>query len=185
MGDVAIYLYMDSSPQHLGGREMMAISMEILDLTGVLPFERKLLPVMSLARDFLDSHGKAVALLWATFLLVGPTYEQMARFLDNVVSVCSDMGAERLVAVAPDHLSDFFDIFLGMPGKPHRAALLPMALQAPGWNHGWDIIMKRGLQSLAWFPSCFLRRRKLAGRRLHEGLRQGLVHARAGSAFIS
>ena len=154
MGDVAIYLYMDSSPQHLGGREMMAISMEILDLTGVLPFERKLLPVMSLARDFLDSHGKAVALLWATFLLVGPTYEQMARFLDNVVSVCSDMGAERLVAVAPDHLSDFFDIFLGMPGKPHRAALLPMALQAPGWNHGWDIIMKRGLQSLAWFPSC-------------------------------
>ena len=151
LNNVVIYLYMDSSPQHYGN-EMYAVSMEILDLDGVLPFERKLLPLLSLSRDFLDSAGKATALCWIAFLLVGPTFEQMAKFLDRVVSVCSDMGAERLVALSPDLLTDFCDIFLGMPGNPLRTSLLPLAMQAPGWCHGWDIILKRGLQMLAWFP---------------------------------
>ena len=154
LNNVIIYLYMDSSPQHLAGVEMFAVSMEIFDLCGNLPFERKLLPLISLSRDFLDSAGKATCLCWIAFLLVGPTYDQMARFLGSVISICSDMGPERLIARSADMLSDFCDIFLGMPGMPHRRSLMPLALSAPGWCHGWDVILKRGLHSLSWFPSC-------------------------------
>ena len=119
---------------------MFAVSMEVFDLEGQLPFERRLLPLLSLSRDFLDSIGKATALCWLAFLLVGPTYEQMARFLDSVISVCSDMGPERLIPLCSDLLSDFCDIFLGMHNMPLRRSLLPLALQAPGWCHGWDIV---------------------------------------------
>ena len=98
---------MDSSPQHLAGVEMFEVSIEIFDLDGNLPFERKLLPLLSLSRDFLDSIGKATALCWLAFLKVGPTYDQMARFLGCVISICSDMGPERLIARSADILSNF------------------------------------------------------------------------------
>ena len=151
--DVVIYLYLDSSPQHLGD-ELFACSMEILDMTGKLPFDRKLLPLVSLPRDFLDAAGKVYALIWIVWLLCGPDIQQVTRFLNSVICVTTDMGTERLIARYPDVLNEFYTLLLNVPSSQAvRPSLLPMALQAPGWCHGWDTIMKRGLLSQCWFPS--------------------------------
>ena len=62
------------------------------------------------------------------------------------------MGTERKLARFPDILAPFFELILGRPVVvPDRQFLFPIALSAPGWNHGWDIVIRRGLASLLWF----------------------------------
>ena len=135
------------------GYELVAASFEMWDRREVLPFQRKLMPLISLPRDYLDSTGKTMALVWVIFLLTGPHYDDCRSFCDRIVSVTTDMGTERLLARMPDCLNDFYYIFLGIAvGKPPRAFLMPIAVQAAGWCHGWDIILKRGLKQLIWFP---------------------------------
>ena len=34
---------------------------------------------------------------------------------------------------------------------PQRLFMFDYALATPGWNHGWDIVLKRSLASLSWF----------------------------------
>jgi len=149
---VSIFVYLDSSPQKLG-YEMFACSIEILDMHGVLPFKRQLLPLIALSRQHLDARGKIFAFLWLVWLCFGPTVESVTRFLGSVVCICSDMGAERKIARSHDVLGEFFSEMLRVQTVQQdvRESLLPLALQAPGWNHGWDIVMKRGLLSLPWF----------------------------------
>ena len=40
-------------------------------------------------------------------------------------------------------------------GLPQRRFTFDFALQCPGWMHSWDVIIKRCLSSLSWFPSFF------------------------------
>ena len=152
---ISIYMYIDSSPQ-LMGCEMFAASFEVFDPTGQLPFERKLMPIIYLSREYLDVAGKTLASIWVIFLLVGPDYATVSKFCSRVVAICTDMGTERLIARATNMLPDFYDLILNVKipaAPPHCTYLFPFAVQAPGWNHGWDIVLKRGLASLSWFPA--------------------------------
>ena len=152
--NIGIYIYLDSSPQILGC-EMFAASFEVLDPSGVWPFQRKLLPLVALDRDFLDSIGKTYAILWVIWLVAGPNYSDVARFCSAVICICSDMGTERLIARMADCLIDFYELILDIKVKDElpRSSLFPLALQSPGWNHGWDVVLKRGLKSLSFFPA--------------------------------
>ena len=152
--DIDIFIYLDSSPQ-VCGQELFAASFELWDRHGQVPFARKLMPLVALMRDYLDAAGKAIALLWCIFLLVGPCPEQLIRFCDRVRCIVTDMGTERLIARCVDCLPEFFSIMLGVSTLelPDRSHLFPLALQSPGWMHGWDVILRRGLASLSFFPA--------------------------------
>ena len=46
----------------------------------------------------LDARSKTLALLFQIWLLVGPSAEEMIRFLSRVRCSLTDMGTERLMA---------------------------------------------------------------------------------------
>ena len=138
------------------GCEMLAASLEVFDPAGQLPFVRKLMPIIYLSRDYLDTFGKTLATIWVIFLLVGPDHDTVANFCSKVIAICTDMGTERLIARHSDFLPDFYALILNVrlpPTVTLRSSLFPLAMQSPGWNHGWDIVLKRGLGSLSWRPT--------------------------------
>ena len=117
-------------------------------------WERRLLPLISLDRDYLDQIGKSLALLWIIFLIVGPSAEQVIRFCDRVRCIVSDMGTERKNATMPCMIQEFFVCCIGVQVPALRRRLLfPMCIPSPGWQHGWDLILMRGLRGLGWFPA--------------------------------
>lgn len=103
---IDIYLYIDSSPQW-HGEELFASSFEVWDRSGDLPWCRRLMPVVSLERDFLDGRGKTFALLFQIWLLVGPRPCEVRRFCRRVRCIVTDAGTERLVANFGDVLPYF------------------------------------------------------------------------------
>ena len=147
----SVSLYVDSSPQWKG-QELFAAS---VDYYSTATHERRLLPVIHLPRDFLDLDGKALALLWQLWLMVGPTFTEMRRYLGLIRCVVTDMGTERLLADAPDLLPEFF-AQLGGTGDPSRypreVRLFPAAVQVQGWKHCMDLLIRRGLSSMLFFP---------------------------------
>ena len=46
-------------------------------------------------------------MLWALFLVVGPSYDMMAWVLSLIVSTTTDMGTELLLVETPDVLNAF------------------------------------------------------------------------------
>ena len=149
---ISIFLYVDSSPQSRG-EEMFASSFEVSDQR--LPWSRELMPVLSLERHMLHARSKTLALLFQIWLLVGPSAEEMIRFLSRVRCILTDMCTERLMANMVDCLPELFQL-MGAPaqGLPRRTHTFDLCLQSPGWMHQWDVILKRGFSSLSWFPSC-------------------------------
>ena len=151
---IDVYLYVDSSPQW-HGEEMLATSFEIWDRRGQLPWQRRLMPLVSLERDFLDSIGKTIALVWQIWLLVGPSPLEVIRFCSRVRCIVTDCGTERLLANIVDVVPDMLAA-MGSPLAEHvveRERTFEHAIQSPGWMHGWDVVLRRGLSSLHWFPS--------------------------------
>lgn len=145
-----IYLFADASPQWRG-LEMFAASMDIQDGQAIL---RRLLPVLSLDRVQLDALGKVMALLWQVFLVCGPSYKVLKTFLRRVRAVVTDMGTERKMANFADCLPRFYSALdMGFSPPPSDGDLLPRALQIPGWKHLWDVVIRRALSSLSYFPS--------------------------------
>ena len=112
------------------------------------------MPLVALGRDFLDAAGKTLALLWAIFLLVGPAWSAVRRFCNMVKVILTDMGTERLIHSQPDVLSDFYELMLCTKvACPVQLRMFPNALSMPGWQHGWDLMLRRSLCSLPFFPS--------------------------------
>ena len=85
--------------------------------------------------------GKLAGLVWQLFLVLGMT--RLRAFCDAVLSVTTDMGTERLLATADDHLQLMLRHF-GCPEKflpPHVGGkLFRFALHIRGWRHTWDLI---------------------------------------------
>jgi len=149
---IDIYIYLDSSPQ-IRGEELFAASFELRDIQGHFPWERRLFPLVSLHGDFMDAIGKAVGLLWMIFLLVGPCHDDVINCCNRVRCIVSDMGTERKIATLADLVPEFYSVMLGR-SELHIAVcsrLFPVCIASPGWMHGWDIILQRGLRSLTWF----------------------------------
>jgi hypothetical protein len=70
-------------------------------------------------------------------LMVGPTYTALRKFCNNVRSVTTDFGVERLVACSVDIVPAFCHHF-GIPLPANwksQPFLFPLALATAGWRH--------------------------------------------------
>lgn len=149
---VNLYLFADASPQWRG-LEMYASSFDLVDGDNIV---HKLFPLVALDKSFQDATGKCLALLWQVFLIVGPSYAMVSLFLRRVRSLTTDQGVERLLADFPLVLPAFFrlvDPAFQAQRVTADALLFPRALAVPGWLHLWDLLIRRGLESLDFFPS--------------------------------
>ena len=142
------YLWSDSSPQWRG-REFCASSFDTYE-NGTL--ERWLLPCLALVRGQTTAVFKTLALLWQILLMVGA--ENVQAFCRSVRALTTDMGTERKLARAPIAiLQNFFrhlgsNIFVATDSP----WLFPNALQVPGWKHGIDLLLRRGLWLMPFIP---------------------------------
>ena len=88
--------------------------------------------------------------------MIGPCMAAMKWFCSRVRSITTDMGVERGIASSPNCLPELF--FWMKPTCPQASdqscplELFPRCLQMPGWKHTWDLLIRRGLSSLAFFP---------------------------------
>lgn len=149
---INIYLYADASPQWRG-LELYASSFDLFDGSR---FQHKLFPMVSLDKEFGDAAGKCLALLWQVFLMVGPSYEVLRFFCRRVRSITTDQGVERFLADFPAALPDFFRLVDPKFKAPQEDGdvdfLFPRALAVPGWMHLWDLLIRRGLEMLSFWP---------------------------------
>ena len=66
------------------------------------------------------------------------------------------MGTERKLARLHDLVPEFYNVMLECKVQVEaRLYLFPIAVASPGWMHGWDVVLQRGLSSLSFF-SVFL-----------------------------
>ena len=93
-------------------------------------------------------------MLWMLFLVVGPYQKRWIDVLSRVRSITTDLGTERKLAHMVDLAPEFWK-WLGVDRVTidRRVWLFPNAVQAPGWSHVWDGLIRLGLNSLTWWPS--------------------------------
>ena len=160
---VDIFLFVDGSPQYRG-KELFAASMDVFirpDVPGDGDVEhfRRLLPVVSISRGQLDTIGKTVTLLWQLTLMFGAS--KLPQILRRIRGILTDNGTERKIHTMPNFLRDFY-WFIRVPPPPNvdrYQMLMPRVLRSSGWRHSFDLVLKKGLSTLDFFPE-FLRRLK-------------------------
>ena len=169
---VDIFLYTDGSPQWRGV-ELLASSFHLkyTDEDGTVTWWHRLLPCVSIGIAMFSALGKAITLLWQIFLMAGPDYERMRRFLLRVTSLTLDWGTESKLPDMRDILPAFCK-FIAVPlprSWQTHDFLFPRALMQPGMRHSVDRLIRRSLTSLSFFPSfleglkavnCFVREHK-------------------------
>lgn len=147
-----LYLFADASPQWRQ-LELYAASFDLKDGDTII---HKLFPALALDKWSRDAFGKCVALLWQIFLVAGPSYFLVKLWCSRVRSVTTDQGVERMLADYPGFLGDFFWLvdpkYKIKDANPPLANLFPRALAMPGWQHMWDLLMRRGLTQMRFFP---------------------------------
>ena len=153
---LALYLWIDSSPQRKG-IEFLHTSWDVF-LEGSFKFRRKL-PAVHLARELFTARGKAVALLWQVFLMVGPYVDQIYSVLKRIRAITTDMGVESQIKDTPDFVLPFLrSLGVSIPRSVRpKLHLLPYCVQLSGWKHKTDLWIKRGLSSLRYFPHFLVR----------------------------
>lgn len=154
LGDgMRVFIFCDSSPQWRG-LELFATSFDVIDADGAA-CPRRLAPLVSLGRTQMDAQGKLYGVLWQIWLMAGPKFEDMQRFCERVVAITCDMGTERLLAGMESQVPGLYKL-LGYTGPDLRSLsklTFPRAVHMPGWRHLWDVVIRRGLGSLVFFPA--------------------------------
>jgi len=111
--------------------------------------------MISLDRSQMSAMGKCAALLWQLYLMFGPSFSMMLATCKRVRSLTTDQGVERLL---PDMRGNLLHIFFRCIDPKCRLPaeeedyLFPRCLAMPGWMHVWDLLIRKGLSSLGWFP---------------------------------
>ncbi len=114
-------------------------------------FRQYMLTPVRISKRQLGAFAKTYALSWQTWLSFGPSLASMRSALQDVVSITSEMGSERLVA----RCADFFTahgVTVPVREKLPTSHLFPYAVVRPGWGHYCDLMVKSGLSALPWFP---------------------------------
>ena len=145
---------LDASPQI--GRDILAVIEAILtydpDDTQAPPrVQARRLPTVGLAHGHMTAADKCLGVLHSASLCYGVDKSTMAAFCSTVSFVPTDLGAERLIADAPNVLSAFYGVD---PDPGDSAYLFENAMKFAGWNHVVDGASKWACQtSLTWFPA--------------------------------
>jgi len=144
--DVAsIHCQSDGSP--VVGAELQGMVAEIVHRSPK-SVRRLTLPGSTLHYGHMDATNKAIAFLWALWLVVGPSQEMVQAFLDRVHSFTTDFGVEIGIVRTPDVLSAFFAWIRGRPLEAcrtlvrHTHRLFHRSLRIVGWNHTCSGIAK-------------------------------------------
>ena len=148
--DISFHLFADASPQWRGAEIFCSsLDMRVGDL-----FQRRMLPLLQLHMELMDTLGKAVALMWQILLSVGPSFTAFRTFCRNVRSITTDLGVERLIVDLQNVSQEFF-VFVDPKARQHDdndEHLFPRAVCMPGWKHMCDGLVRYGLFNLVWFP---------------------------------
>ena len=97
------------------------------------------LPGASLFYGNCSALAKGVTLLWASWLLAGPGFDDMMYFLSKVTSITTDFGAEIRTLELPMILQAFLawnsgtDLLSTAPLVVHSQRLFYNALRIGGW----------------------------------------------------
>ena len=146
----AYYLWSDASPQWKG-KEFCASSFDCY-VSGTLQ-RRKLLPCLALTRGRTTALQKCLALLWQIFLMVGA--DRVQEYCRSVRGIVTDMGSERLLCKMPVAVLQNFMRHIGSNAfiSTDSPLIFSGALAMPGWRHCFDLVLRRGLWMMPWFPS--------------------------------
>ena len=148
--NIWLHLFADGSPQWRG-TEMYAVS---IDMNANGWRQRRLLPCATLSRGSQDALSKVFAVLWQLFLIIGPSFALLRAACNRVMSITTDSGAERLLSSHRDVLRAFFRGIGGRlaPTDVAQDLLFPQSLRRTGWRHAWDLLLRKGLSMLDWWP---------------------------------
>ena len=131
------HLYADGSP--VTGLEIQAMLVDFGYHDGT--FERTILPAVLLGYGLTTALDKVLALLWALWLIVGPSMVTLQVILDSVISFTTDQGTESSMLDVPDILPAFMQWIAGAAIStlgPHinfDRKLFRRALRIPGFGH--------------------------------------------------
>jgi hypothetical protein len=145
----ALYLWTDSSPQWRA-RELFAATFESFTPTR---YARKMFPHVTHQLG-LDTLAKVLALLWQIWLVSGPAFRAVRSFCDRVHCIVTDYGTERHICDHVDILPEFFRMIgCRTDYSPQlQTYLFPRAMSIGGWRHTFDLILRRSLGQLSFFP---------------------------------
>jgi len=107
----SVTLHTDASPQSGSELQGMVAQVRKTDASHYLVT----LPGASLPYGFMDVMSKSIALLWAIWLLCGPAEADVQYFLNKVISITTDGGAEAQTTMCPNVLPAFIAWISGTP----------------------------------------------------------------------
>lgn len=179
----AINLYSDASP--VVGVELQGMLCDILFKDGTTL--RMILPGSTLAYGHTDTISKAVALVWAIWLVAGPTLEDLRFFCDHVRSLTTDFGVEMHLIELPD-ISAAFVAWAGgtalhqvRPLVVHDRRIFRFALRIAGWSHTLGGIMKTVAESAPEWPRVLAHLRSLCKFFRNESYRRHIARRLKGT----
>ena len=160
----SINVFSDASP--VTGTELQGMLVDINFTDGTMI--RLTLPGSSLAYGHQDTMSKAVALVWACWLVAGPTHDDLSWFLSHIRSLTTDFGNEIHLLEAPD-ISQALVAWIGglecwhllRRQIKHDARAFPRALRVGGWSHMLGNLMKSTATRLNCWPRYLRHMREL------------------------
>ena len=141
---LGITLYSDASP--VTGEELQGMAMDVVYRDETIT--TSVMPGATLPYGQYGAFAKVVALVWAAWLVAGPTLKHMQYFFDKVSCVTTDGGTELQLLEMPNFLRAFIAWNSGMPLAQVRpkidvgTRLFRNALRISGWSHPVGNIMR-------------------------------------------
>jgi hypothetical protein len=151
---IAITAFTDSSPTT--SEEFQGMLLDIARKDG--DHRRITLPGATLFYGNYGALAKTMALLWACWLVAGPTLADMQYFLDKMTCITTDGGTDIKTLEVPNILHAFMawvggaDLGNVAHLVRHNERLFGNALRVIGWSHAWANSMKTVARSYSKWP---------------------------------
>ena len=160
---VSAHIFADGSP--VTGLEIQGMVLQLALIQGI--FRNIILPGVCLHFGGMSTMDKAIALLWALWLVVGNDLDRLVWILSKVTSITTDMGHELGLLDIPDILHVFVQRMRGRPmdslvqSVDPKSRLFKVALRISGWSHAWGNIMKHVVKKVDRWPEILYYLRQL------------------------
>jgi hypothetical protein len=141
---ISVHIFTDGSP--VTGSEIQGMVLQLVMRDGAI--KQIVLPGVCLHYCHCAAIDKAIALLWALHLILGPSLIIMEWLLFKVKSITTDMGTEVHILDCPNILQAFLRRRQGLPmalleGTVNQdSRLLASAIRLPDWSHVFGNLMK-------------------------------------------
>ena len=144
----------DASPQV--GLELLSGGYDTITNCDMSTLIRTEFPTTSLGHGHLSLKDRSFSMLWAVWLLVGPSMAALYAFCNTVTQVLTDWGTESGLQDVPDIIPAFIEFIctgaMTLVASP-QSRLFPRNIFVPDWNHIWDGMSAASLKQLDWFAA--------------------------------